>query len=96
MNDDEEILARMLEDLAKVSGMDLGEILADIPEDFSITDPIESGASFFDFPIQEEPTEGAEFDISNTYSDDIDEYFDDLMDDIDVNAAEEEDIYSED
>lgn len=77
--EEENLLAEMLEDLSKASGVDLGEILASQDEE-----PEE----FQDYPIGEEPTEDEELDTSNEHSSNTDEYFNDLFDDIGVDADE--------
>lgn len=76
---EENLLADMLEDFSNLSGIDFGEILADQPED-----------EFEEFPVHDEPTESEELDLDNDYGSDVDDYFDNLFDDIDVDIDSEE------
>ncbi len=111
--DEENLLAEMLEDLSKASGLDIGEILADtFPDEeeleipgFSMTsergerdldDDDRDVTPFTTSGIFEEETDAEELEIDNDYSDDTEEYFDDLFDDLDVDPNDEEDIYGDD
>jgi hypothetical protein len=113
---EENLLALLLEDISKVSGVDLGEILADtFPEDEpdevldfpqfvmrerkieeDLGEPDDDDTVFPKFKstkIFEEEVDAESLDLSNEHTDTAD-YFDDLFDDLDIEPADEEDIYA--
>ena len=86
------LLAEMLEDFARLSGEDLGDILA---EGFAGEEKSEDG--YKDFPLDDPDSEDTvenPFDDVNDSGDDIGDYLDDLFDDIDV-SQDEEDVYGD-
>ncbi len=88
----EEIAAEMLDDLEKITGVSIGEMMAD-----DLEETPERGAGEYEtYPVYEEPTEDHDLDLDNPDGEDTDEYFDVLFDDIDVDADKEIDQYSED
>jgi hypothetical protein len=84
----EELAAGMLEDLEEITGISIGEMLAD-----EITAGDEG--DFDTYPVYEEPTEDRPLDLNNPDGADTDEYFDVLFESIDVDADSEIDQYSE-
>lgn len=98
---DEELAAGMLEDLEEITGIGIGEMMADALEDISPVresdlDRADEGGEFEVFPVYEEPSESEELDLDNPDGTDTDEYFDVLFDEIDVDMDVEVDQYSED
>lgn len=85
--DIEETAAGMLEDLERITGISIGEMMAE-----EIAEP----ASIRTFEVYDEPTEDEPLDLENPDGVDTDEYFDVLFDYIDVDADVEVDQYSED
>lgn len=113
--EEDDLLAEMLEDFAKLSGEDLGDILAEGFEaeetekeqesfaegmledlaDITGEDIADLISDFEVFPVYEEPEEGEPLEMDSDAGD-TDEYFDDLFEDMDIDADEELDPYSED
>lgn len=97
----EEIAANMLEDLEKITGISIGEMMAEEIEEPPDVTPDEfkragEEGTFEVFPLFEEPTDDRPLDLDNPDGEDTDEYFDELFDNIDVDADVETDQYSED
>lgn len=97
---DEELAAGMLEDLEKITGVSIGEMMADEIEELAgprtqeLMRADEEG-SFEIFPVYEEPTEDEPFDLKNPDGMDTDNYFDELFDYIEVDG-DSEDSYGDD
>lgn len=85
----DEIAAGMLEDLEEITGVDIGEMMAD-----ELEKVLDDAPDFEEFPVYEEPEEGEELDIDSDWGD-TDDYFDELFDDLDINPAEEQDQYGD-
>lgn len=93
-DEDEEGLARMLEQISELSGIDLGEILGDIPDEEPEED--EEDEDFEEGDVGElEDTVEDELDMSNRHGSDFGDYIDDFFDDVDVDG-DEDDIYKDD
>jgi len=88
--DPDDLAAEMLEDLEELTGISIGEMMAD-----ELETP-ERDDDFEEFEVYEEPTESEELDLENPYDDDPAEYLDGLFDDIDVEADVETDQYGDD
>lgn len=85
---EENLLAELLEDLSKLSGVDMGEILSD-----SMSEESEDEGEFREFEIHEEPHEGEEFDIDSEAGD-FSDYLYELFDDLDVDM-DDSDAYGD-
>lgn len=71
----DEIAAGILEDLEKLTGLDLEEEKKE--------------AEFEDYPVYEEPEEGEDLDLDSDAGS-TEDYFDDLFEDMDVDPGEED------
>jgi hypothetical protein len=99
---EEEGIAQLLTELAKVSGLDIGEILdeseprkSDSQTDSEDYDEPDSPQSTGYSEGVEEDTEEGDFDLDNDYGDSIDDYTDDLMNDLDIDPETETDPYAD-
>lgn len=101
----DEIAAEMLEDLEEITGVSIGEMMADaleIPEPLEPSDVSPSelyradeSGEFEVFAVYDEPTEDRPLDMDNPNGMDTDDYFDVLFDHIDVDADTEVDTYGD-
>jgi hypothetical protein len=82
----DEIAANLLEDLERLTGVSIGEMMAD---------EIKEPGEYEVYPVYEEPTEDEPLDIDTDYEGDTDDYFDELFDDLDVDV-DQEDGYGDD
>jgi len=87
----DEIAAGILEDLEEIAGVSIGEMMADEIEALA-----EVEEEYEVFPVYEEPTESEELDLDNDYDSETSDYFNELFDDLDVDADEEIDAYGDD
>ena len=87
----DEIAAGILEDLEEITGVSIGEMMADEIEALA-----EVEEEYEVFPVYEEPTESEELDLDNDYDSETSDYFNELFDDLDVDADEEIDAYGDD
>lgn len=90
----DEIAAEMLEDLESITGVSIGEMLADdlaanLPPETSV----EPSEHYEIYRVYEEPTESEEIDLDSEAGDTAD-YFDALFDDIEVDP-DEQDAYGD-
>lgn len=81
----ENVAAEMLEDLSRITGIPLDEIISSGMAE-------ELGDDFKETPIYEEETESEELDL-DTYDNDVDDYLDDFVDERDI--GDEEDAYGD-
>lgn len=83
--DPEDLIAEMLEDFAKLSGEDLGDIISE-----GLEQEDSAGGEWRESDLNEIGTEDTiedNFD-SRSHAGDVDDYLDGLWDDIDVDAGE--------
>lgn len=90
---DEELAAEMLEDLEELSGISIGEMMADALEERPEVSPDElrradEEGQFDVFPVFDEPTEDRPLDLENPDGEETEDYFDILFDEIDVDQEE--------
>lgn len=86
--DDDDALAEMLDALSEASGIDLGDIMQDQPDEEPKEDLGEL-SSFEEGEIGElEDTVEDDLDMENNYGDGFEEYLSDLFDDMDVDTGE--------
>lgn len=97
----DEIAAEMLADLESISGISIGEMLADdlaqhTPEEVypGELERISPEGDFEIFPVYEEPTESEDIDVDSDEGSTRD-YFDELFDDLDIDTADAEDMYGD-
>lgn len=92
---DEDNLYAMLEEFAKLSGESIDDIIAE-----GLAEEIEPAASQYEEfeldQLESEDTIEDEFSLDNPWTDDVDDYIDEVFDDVDVDPDSETDWYSED
>lgn len=87
----EDIQAGLLEDLAKLTGIPFGELMASEGEP-SVQEPVFTERDLQD--VEGEDTIAEPLDLSNDEGDDFGDYLDDMVDTYDVDIAED-DSYGE-